>query len=257
MGWIFALYRGGNAEACVKVGKAHINEVEGAAIPADFSSILLACASKLPKGADPEAARQAAVTKLRAIAAGPPADASADDRADALAILADALKEGGDVDGARKANEARLTVLEAAAKAAKTPTVAATYDYARAGAYVALGRAEEAVKMLEQREREMPDSYEPPARLAGVLSKIDRLPEALAAVDRAIGRAYGPRKLGYLKLKADIQGKLGDAKGQVATLREEVAGHEALAKGHADRARLKDAKQRLEEAEKRLGKQGR
>ncbi len=250
IGWIFALYRGRNWDECARVGKAHAGEVTGAAVPADFSSMLLGCASKLPAGEAQAEARRAAITKLRAITENPPADASADDKADALAILAEALKEGGDAEGAKKANEARVALMEAAAKAAPTPEAAATYDYARAGAYVALGRADDAVKMLEQREREMPDSYEPPARLASVLSKVDRLPEALAAVDRAIKRAYGPRKLQYLRLKADILGRMGDSKGQVEALREEVAGHEALAKGHADKERLADAKKRLAAAEK-------
>lgn len=252
VGWIFSLYRDRNAEECARVGKTYAAEVTGAAMPADFSSMLLGCASKLPPGEAKTAAQQAAMAKLRAITEKPSADASADDRADALAILADALKESGDVEGAKKANEARVAIMEAAAKAAPTPEAAATYDYARAGAYVALGRADEAVKMLEQRERDMPTSYEPPARLASVLSKIDRPGEALAAIDRAINRAYGPRRLQYLKLKADIQGKLGELKEQVETLREEVAGHEALAKGHADKERLADAKKRFAEAKKKL-----
>jgi thiol-disulfide isomerase/thioredoxin len=250
VGWIFALYGSRSWDECARVGRAHAGEVTGAAMPADYSSMLLACASKLPPGEAQAEARKAAVAKLRVITEKPPADASADDRADALAILAGALMDGGDVEGARKANVARVAVMEAAAKAAPTPQAAATYDYARAGAYVALGRADDAVKMLEQREREMPDSYEPPARLAGVLSKIDRLPEALAAIDRAIKRAYGPRKLQYLKLKSDILARMGDSKGQVDALREEVAGHEALAKGHADKERLADAKRRLADAEK-------
>ena len=61
----------------------------------------------------------------------------------------------------------------------RTPEMAQTFDYARANAYVALGRADEAVAMLTRRERELPDSYEPPARLARVLFKSGRLPEAL------------------------------------------------------------------------------
>lgn len=251
MGWVFALYRGRNWSECARVGKTHVGDVTGAAVPADYSSMLLACASKLPAGAAQSEARKAAVAKLQAITENPPAEASADDRADALAIYADALREEGDIAGARKANEARVAIMEAAAKAAPTPEAAATYDYARAGAYVAMGRAGDAVKMLEQREREMPDSYEPPARLAGVLARVGRLPEALAAIDRAIKRAYGPRKLQYLRLKADILGQMGDSKGEVEALREEVAGHEALAKGHASKDRLADAKARLLEAEKK------
>jgi hypothetical protein len=79
---------------------------------------------------------------------------------------------------------------------------------------------------------------------------VGRLPEALAAVDRAIKRAYGPRKLQYLKLKSDILGQMGNTKGQVETLREEVAGYKALAKGHASKERLTDATKRLAAAEK-------
>jgi tetratricopeptide (TPR) repeat protein len=140
--------------------------------------------------------------------------------------------------------------MERAAAEAPAPEVAATYDYQRAGAYLALGRPDEAVRMLVQRERELPKSYEPPARLADVLVRVGRLPEALKAIDRAIARAYGPRKLRYLKLRAEIQDKLGDRAAQIATLREEVAGHEALARGHANLERLAEAKKRLEEAER-------
>ena len=104
--------------------------------------------------------------------------------------------------------------------------------------------------MLEQREREMPGSYEPPARLAGVLYKTGQLPEALAAVDRAIARGYGPRRLRYLKLRADILEKRGDLPGALAVRRDEVKGWEALAPGQASPEQLAEARRRLEEAEK-------
>ena len=104
--------------------------------------------------------------------------------------------------------------------------------------------------MLTQREKEMPGSYEPPARLASVLFKTNKLPEALGAVERALTRAYGPRRLLYMKLRADIQHKLGDSAGELASLREEVKGYEALAPGQASPERLAAARRRLEEAEK-------
>jgi hypothetical protein len=100
-----------------------------------------------------------------------------------------------------------------------------------------------------QRERDMPDAYEPPARLADVLTQLGRYPDALAAVDRALPRAYGPRKLRYLKLKASLQAALKDRAGQIATLREEVAGYQALAAGQASADKLADAKARLRAAE--------
>jgi tetratricopeptide (TPR) repeat protein len=107
--------------------------------------------------------------------------------------------------------------------------------------------------MLEAREKELPNSYEPPARLASALSKMDKLPEALAAIERAIALSYGPRHLLYVKQKADIQARMGDHAGQVETLRQEVAGYQALAKGHAQPQALEDAKKRLAEAQHQRG----
>ncbi|WP_437729866.1 thioredoxin family protein [Sorangium sp. So ce1335] len=249
LGLVSALRRK-DAAACADVGRAHVAEVKGAALPADFASVVLSCAAALPDRNAQRAAREAAVARLRAIVASPPADASADDRADAWSLLAEGLKALGDADGARAATASKLAVLEQAAREAKAPEAAAAYDYGRAMAYLALGRGEEAVAMLKEREAQMPASYEPPARLAQVLHAMGREEEALAAVDRAIGRAYGPRRLRYLKLRAEIQDKLGRRAEQVATLREEVAGYEALPKGLASQSALDDARRRLAEAEK-------
>ena len=245
-GWLFSLSQAGDNAACVKVGRAHLAEVQGAAVPADFAANLLGCADELKD----KAAHADAVARLKAFTANPPADASADDRADAWNILSYALADDGDEAGARHAQEQRLAVLEKAAAGIQDPLLAQTFDYQRAQAYVALDRGEEAVKMLEAREQELPNSYEPPARLASALSKMDKLPEALVAIDRAIAKSYGPRQLLYVKQKADIQGRMGDKAGQVETLKKEVAGYEALAKGHARPEALEDARKRLAQAQK-------
>ena len=252
VGWMEVLAGAKAWSECARVGQAHAGEVRGSSAPGDFASYLLTCAEKLPAGPEPLAARKAAVALLREITVRPPADASVDDRQDALDQLADGLAALGDEPGAHAAQQARATLLEQAASAAKSPEQAQTFDYARAGAYAALGRADEAVHMLEQREREMPGSYEPPARLAGVLYKTGRLPEALSAIDRAIERAYGPRRLRYLKLRADILAKKGDLAGALAVRREEVKGWEGLAPGQASPEQLAEARRRLEEAEKTL-----
>ena len=250
VGWMEVLAGAKAWSECARVGQAHAGEVKGSSAPGDFASYLLTCAEKLPAGPEPTAAQKAAVALLREITAHPPADASVDDRQDALDQLAAGLAALGDAPAAHAAQEARATLLEQAARAAGSPEQAQTFDYARANTYVALGRGDDAARMLEQREREMPGSYEPPARLAGVLSKTGRLPEALAAVDRAIGRAYGPRRLRYLELRADILAKKGDLAAALAARRDEVKGWEALPAGQASPARLADARRRLEEAEK-------
>ncbi|MFT3769661.1 MAG: thioredoxin family protein [Minicystis sp.] len=250
LGWIEALAGAKAWPACVRVGTTHLSELQGSSAPSDFSSYLLTCASKLPAGPEQTAARTAAVARLRDFTAHPPPDASVDDRQDALDILSGALADLGDAAGARRVQEDRLALLEQAAKAARSPEVAHTFDYARANTYLALGRADEAVRMLEQRERELPDSYEPPARLAGVLFKAGRLQEAKAAAERAIARSYGPRRLRYVQLAADIHMKLGDTAGALAMLREEVKGWESLPPGQASPERLAEARRRLAEAEK-------
>jgi len=250
-GMLHTLVATGKWAECAAFGKANLGAIQGASMQADATSYLLACAKKLPEGEERSAVTAEAVARLREIVAHPPADASVDDRADALSILASGLEATGDKDGAKKAHEERLSLMEKAAAAAKTPEEAQTFDYGRANSYVALGRADEAIKMLSEREKQLPDSYEPPARLASVLFKSGKYPEALAAVDRALGRAYGPRKLLYLKLRADIQDKMGDQKARIATLREVVSGYEALPPGQAGPEVVAMERKGLEEGEKK------
>ena len=250
VGWMEVLAGAKAWAQCARVGQAHAGEVKGSSAPGDFASYLLSCSEKLPAGPEQASARKAAVALLREITARPPADASIDDRQDALDQLAEGLAALGDEPGAHAAREARVTLLEEAVRATKSPEQAQAFDYARARAYTALGRADEAVRMLEQREREMPGSYEPPARLAGVLFKTGRLPEALGAIDRAVERAYGPRRLRYLELRADILAKKGDLAGSLASRRDEVKGWETLPPGQASPVQLAEARRRLEEAEK-------
>jgi thioredoxin-like negative regulator of GroEL len=239
-------------QGCADLGARHLREVRGAVSPIDASAYLLDCAKQLPDPAARKEKEALALERLRELCAHPPEGSTVDDRADALDILSDALGEAGDAAAAREAQEKRLALMEAAARAAKTPEEAQTFDYGRANAYVALGRAPEAVRMLEQREKELPGSYEPPARLASVLNRSDRPAEALVAVERALARAYGPRRLRYLSLRASILRKLGDGARELATLREEVKGYEALPPGQASPESLADARRRLAEAEKRV-----
>lgn len=244
-GKLNALAGSGDPDGCARFGTTHIDEITGAAAPADFASVMLTCAGRLAKSVTQEAAKKKAMQRIEALVASPPPESTADDRADVLSMLASVKSEAGDVEGARGAHEKRLLIMEKAAKEAKTPEIAATYDYGRAISYLALGRAEEAIRMLEAREKEMPKSYDPPARLTNVLLRMGKLDAALAANGRAVALSYGPRRLGYLRVRADIQGRLGDKAGQVATLKEEVAGHEALPKGQLNAAQWEDAKKRL------------
>lgn len=249
-GAVESLFRLGRAKPCVEFGLRHLREISGAARPVDYAALVFECTQGLPPG-ERKKARLVLVERLRELSDEPSPEMSPDDQADALHRLADALRDLGDRDGARAAHERRLAVMERAAKSAPSPEAAATYDYGRASAYLALGRAEDAVRMLAEREKQLPSSYEPPARLASILAELKRWPEAQAAIERALEHAYGPRRLRYLALKARIHDARGDRRAVVATLEEEVRGHRALGRQSADPA-VKDAEKRLDEAQKKL-----
>lgn len=256
LGLIEVLYRNNAYPACARAAREHLPEITGASMPADASLYALLCAKSLPAGDERAATERAVLARLEELTAHPGEGATIDDRADALDILSEARKARGDEAGARAAQEQRLALMEAAARAAASIEEAQTFDYGRANAYIALGRADEAIRMLEQREEQMPGSYEPPARLASALLRAGRFAEARAAVERALAHAYGPRRVSYLKLRAEIQRKLGDAAGELATLREEVSGYEALPPGHASPERLADARARLAAALARAASDG-
>ena len=77
--------------------------------------------------------------------------------------------------------------------------------------------------MLEQSRRDFPGDYNPPARLAAAYLAMKRYRDALAAVDQALALAYGPRKLGFWSLKADILVAQGDAPHAADALRQGLA----------------------------------
>jgi len=246
-----ALYKAGDHGGCADLALAEGAAVGISSLAADFTSYALECAGELPDSDARKAkVREQAITRLAKLTADPRAPLSADDRGDAYAILAEARSATGDAQGARWAHEQRIEVLDLAAAHAANAEAASTYDGARAESYLELGKGERAVELLTRSEAALPKDYNPPARLARVLLKLGRNVEALAAVDRALAMAYGPRKLGFYKLKAEILTAMGNPAGALATLREEVAGYAALPAGQKRPTGEAAARKRLQEAER-------
>lgn len=250
LGWISALREARRVNECVKVGGTYADQVHGAARPIDFVRNYHSCAKQLKNAAERRKIEQAALARVSALCDAPAPDTSVDDRADALDLLAELLANTGNTEGERRARVRRLTLLEEAAARAPSPAAASTFDYARAETYLALGQTDDALRMLAEREKQLPDSYEPPARMASLLHRLGRDNEAKVAIERALARAYGPRKLRYLSLKAAIVGALGDTDAQIRTLEAEVAGYEGLQLESYAEA-LNDARRRLLEARQR------
>lgn len=239
-GLLFSEYRRGEWDRCTQLGIDHVAEMQGAATPADFAWVLLTCADHVKDAALKKKARRRAIARLKQHTESPPASASVDDKSDALSIYAGALREEGDHAGARHATNQQLVLLDAAAKAAPSPKEAATFDYARMSAYLANGQGEMAVAFLKKRVVELPDSYEPPARLAQALMALKRYEEAKAPMADAVAKSYGPRKLRYLSTQATLMRKLGDPAAEKKSLEALVAGYAELSAAQKKHPPTKD-----------------
>ncbi|MBM4376227.1 MAG: thioredoxin family protein [Deltaproteobacteria bacterium] len=216
---------------CIATGIAEVPGLVGASTPADVAGTLLDCADAVDDARLRREATDVALARLERLVADPPVGASTDDRSDALGLLAGALRARGRRDEATRLVERQLAMLENAAASAVTPEAAATFDYARMNAYLVLGRQADAVTMLERRAAELPDAYEPRARLAQALSVLGRHEEALTAVESALARVKGPRRTRYLTMLADVLGELGRTDEERRVLGELVRAYESLPPG--------------------------
>ena len=100
--------------------------------------------------------------------------------------------------------------------------------------------------MLQASERDLPDDYNPPARLAVAYRAMKKYDDALAASDRALAKAYGPRKLGILQTRADIYREKGDAAAARKTMEDAVKLAESLPEGQRSEKVIANLKKKLE-----------
>jgi thioredoxin-like negative regulator of GroEL len=242
---ITALYKAKDYRACLDLGRAHEADTGLSASAVDFAAYALECADETPSGSPGVAElRRALVARLTPLCERGSAELSPDDRADACAKLASARGSLDDTAGARRATLERLAVLESAA-AGKPPEIALTHDWARTDALIALGRADEALALASQRERELPNNYNPPHYRAKSLKALGRWQEGLDALERALSLAYGPRRIGLLTLKVDLLLAANRTSDASAVLNEQLAAYRALPPGQRQPAAEARVEQRL------------
>lgn len=196
----------------------------------------LGCAVEAGGGADAE--RAALLDACLVLARSGGAEILADDRSSLFEEVTSALEPR---EPARAKEIARewATWLEAEASRAPRPRVRAVYDAHRLGAYLAMGEPLRAVPMLEASERDFPDDYNPPARLARAYLEAGDTRAARLALARAKARVYGPRVMRVLVLEADIEKRAGDVAGERRALEAALAASETAVLSPAQR-RLRD-----------------
>jgi tetratricopeptide (TPR) repeat protein len=170
-----------------------------------------------------------------------------DDRSGVYIALLGAREAAGDDEGYKRIAGQWAAFLEGAAAAAKTPAERVVFDSHRLSAYLELDEPEKAVPLLEQSERDFPDDYNPPARLAVAYQHMEEWDLGVAASERALSKpgTAGPRRLRILHNLAQIHEARGDTEAARRTLAEAVRHGEALPEGQRSESFVNALKEKL------------
>lgn len=223
LGQIQALRESGAKAACAELGDAAFEQLGKSALATDFASYAADCLDTYGDIDTRQKLRRRLRTRLERLVGDAQAELLADDRSDGygtLIGLADAL---GEAPAGDRYALARAQLLEAAAQAAPSAVVAATFDAHRLDSYRRLKRYAAAEAMLLGSLKALPGDYNPPARLARLYHDMGRLDAALAQINQALALCAGPRRIGMYELRASIQHGLGQTPAAMQSLRAAMA----------------------------------
>ncbi|MGA7118876.1 MAG: thioredoxin family protein [Polyangiaceae bacterium] len=201
----------GQFGACVDTGFDEAPKLPGGTALADVLRAAIGCAEELTRGGSGSGRLGDLAALGHRVASDGSQPILADDRSDLYDFVVGAYRELGQDGEAKRIAAEWAAFLEEQAGRAASPAARAVFDAHRVLAYGALGEPQRAVPMLEQTERDFPGDYNPPARLATTYLAMKRNDDALAAVQRALAKAYGPRKLRLWSLEADAYQAMGNA----------------------------------------------
>jgi tetratricopeptide (TPR) repeat protein len=226
---LFALEVSDNAEGCAQTALEAYPKVADGPSAANIAASGLSCALDLPAEKLERPKLVAELEKAtREAMANPKIAMTADDRSGVYQVLIEDRKDAKDDAGARKMAQEWSAFLDGEAARAATVEQRTSLDPHRLLAYIELKEPEKAVPMLEASERDLPSDYNPPARLALAYKEMKKFDEALAASDRALSKAYGPRKVGILRTRSEIYQGMGKPAEAVATLEGAIRYAEGL-----------------------------
>ena len=244
---LFALDASRQSEACARTARDAFSRLGRTSSAANIASSGLDCALRLP-AESPERTELVAALEgaARQALAATDVPMAADDRSSVYISLLDARDDARDEEGKKKVASEWASFLDGEAARAKTPAARAVFDSHRLTAYLELQQPERAIPMLEASERDFPDDYNPPARLAVAYKAMKRYDDALSASDRALARAYGPRKLLILQTRADIYTARGDSAAARRTLEQALETAESFPPGQRSETTIAAIRKKLE-----------
>ena len=243
---LFALSNSDGYARCVELSREAMERLKGTTSGANAAVTGLSCALSLP-AEDPGRKEAIALfeARCREVVADPAIALATDDRSGIYLTLADAREDAKDVEGRNQVLTEDAAMLERAAAAANTPDQRAVFDPHRLSVYLELGQPERAIPMLEASEKDFPDDYNPPARLAIAYNAMKRFDQALAASSRALSKAYGPRKLRLYSARTDAYLGMGDTTAARQTIGEAIQHAGSLPEDQVSQGTINNLKKRL------------
>jgi len=245
---VFALLQSRDPQRCAERALALYPRVRGTGSAVNVASTGLSCATDLDAKSWNRSELTSGLEKAtrETLAAADKIKMSADDRSGLYETLVDAREQAKDETSARKLREEWAAFLEGEAAKAKTPDQRAVYDSHRLTAYLGLKQPEKAIAMLEQSERDLPKDYNPPARLISAYRAAGRFDDSLAASDRALKLAYGPRKIGIYRSRVATYLAKGDKASARKTMEEAIKYAESLSGEQVSEAMIASMKKQLD-----------
>jgi thioredoxin-like negative regulator of GroEL len=174
-------------------------------------------------------------------------DLLVDDRSSVYEVLVDVREKRGDKAGARSLAASWFAFLSAEYQRAPNAEARSAFDPHLVAAALAMGEPQRSLPALAASERDLPSDYNAAARAAIVYRELGRYPEALAAIDRALLQAHGPRRVRLLEVRSSICVKRGDPAGARAALQDAIHFGEALPKGQRPDSELAHVRELLAE----------
>jgi tetratricopeptide (TPR) repeat protein len=245
---VLSLLQSRDPQRCAERAFALYPRVRGTSSAVNVAGTGLSCATELDAKSWNRSELTAGLEKdtRETLAAAGRIAMSADDRSGLYESLVDAREQSKDEASARRLREEWAAFLEGEAAQARTPDQRAVFDSHRLTVYLGLKQPEKAIAMLEQSERDLPKDYNPPARLISAYRAAGRYDDALAASDRALKLAYGPRKVGIYTNRAAVYLAKGDKAAARKTMEEAISYAESLPAEQRSDGMLASLKKRLD-----------
>jgi tetratricopeptide (TPR) repeat protein len=245
---LVALWGAKQYDVCASKAAEELPRLPRSPSLANATTLAIGCAASMaPENPKRKELLSAFDARGREVMAPPLIEMPADDRSGLYEAMVEGRAELSDEAGSKALATEWLAFLEGEAAKAPNPEARTVFDSHRMSASMMLGEPLRAVPALEQSEKDLPNDYNPPARLAVLYRMLGRLDDALAASDRALAKVQGTRRLRVLSDRSAIQVARGEKDAAVKTLEEALAYAKALPEAQVSKRQVEALEKKLAE----------